>query len=124
MRRGGTLGVCGSYGEQCSYTRTGAEHGQTLSDRLRLARCGICLYWPRILGTGTTTMPGRSKQTELERVSRALRTQSGSNRALLRATDETTLLREICRVVVEEAGYCAVGVVRAEYDDGKTITPL
>ena len=66
----------------------------------------------------------RSKQEELERLGRALRTLSGSNRALLRADEEASLLREICRVVVEEAGYSAARVGRAEHDEGKTITQL
>jgi diguanylate cyclase (GGDEF)-like protein len=66
----------------------------------------------------------RSTQEELERLSRALRTLSGSNRALLRADDESSLLREVCRVVVEEAGYRAAMVGRAEHDEDKTITPL
>jgi diguanylate cyclase (GGDEF)-like protein len=65
-----------------------------------------------------------SKQEELERLSRALRTVSGSNRALLRADEEASLLKEICRVVVEEAGYSAALVCRAEHDEGKTVTPL
>src|SRR5438552_1136774 len=66
----------------------------------------------------------RSKQEELERLGRALRTVSGSNRALLRADDEPSLLREICRVVVEEGGYYSALVGRAEHDERKTITPL
>ena len=66
----------------------------------------------------------RTQQEELARVSRALRTLSGSNRALLRAEEEASLLREICRVVVEEAGYYSALVSRAEHDAGKTITPL
>jgi len=66
----------------------------------------------------------RSKHEEMERLSRALRTVSGSNRALLRADEEASLLREICRVVVEEAGYSAALVSRAEHDEGKTITLL
>ncbi len=66
----------------------------------------------------------RSKEEELERLGRALRTLSGSNRALLRAADEASLLKEICRVVVEEAGYSAALVTRAEHDERKTVTPL
>jgi diguanylate cyclase (GGDEF)-like protein len=66
----------------------------------------------------------RTQQEELARVSRALRTLSGSNRALLRAEEEASLLREICRVVVEEAGYYSALVTRAERDERKSITPL
>jgi diguanylate cyclase len=61
---------------------------------------------------------------ELQRLSRALWTLSASNRALLRAEDEQTLLQEICRVVVEEAGYASAIVARAEHDPHKHITTL
>ncbi len=65
-----------------------------------------------------------SRDEELQRVSRALRTLSGSNRALLRADDRQELLQAICRIVVEEAGYCAAAVVRAEHDERRSVTPL
>lgn len=41
---------------------------------------------------------------ELQRVHRALRTLSASNRALLRADDEGALFQEFCRIAVEEGG--------------------
>ena len=65
-----------------------------------------------------------SEHRELQRLGRALRTLSGSNRALLRVDDERSLLLEICRVVVEEAGYAAAIVVRAEHDEHKRGTTL
>jgi diguanylate cyclase (GGDEF)-like protein len=66
-----------------------------------------------------------SSQEDFQRLSRALRTLSGSNRALLRVEGgEAALLQEICRVIVEEAGYSAAVVSRAEDDAAKTITPL
>jgi len=66
-----------------------------------------------------------SGQEEFQRLGRALRTLSGSNRALLRVEGgEAALLQEICRVIVEEAGYSAAVVSRAEDDAAKTITPL
>ncbi|MGH6626063.1 MAG: bifunctional diguanylate cyclase/phosphodiesterase [Burkholderiaceae bacterium] len=61
---------------------------------------------------------------ELEYLSRALRTLSGCNRALLRAEDESELLGEICRLIVDEAGYRFAWVGRAERDETKTVTPL
>ncbi|MGE0862588.1 MAG: PAS domain S-box protein [Vicinamibacterales bacterium] len=42
---------------------------------------------------------------ELRRVNRALRTISHCNQALVHATDEESLLNEICRGVVDEGGY-------------------
>ena len=68
--------------------------------------------------------PHRSKPRELERLGRALRTLSAANRALLRASDEPALLQEICRVIVEVAGYRAAMVVRAERDEARGITTL
>src|SRR5471032_220718 len=66
----------------------------------------------------------RSRQGELERLSRALRTLSGSNHALLRAEAEPALLHEICRVIVEDAGYRMAMVSRVDHDERKSITPL
>ncbi|NML17925.1 bifunctional diguanylate cyclase/phosphodiesterase [Azohydromonas caseinilytica] len=66
----------------------------------------------------------RSRQDEHQRLERALRTLSGCNRALLRAKDETTLLQEICRVVVEEGRYCLVRIGRAEHDEARTVSTL
>ncbi|NQD92555.1 GAF domain-containing protein, partial [Pseudomonas sp. CrR25] len=57
-------------------------------------------------------------------LNRALRTLSGCNRALLRAEDEATLLQEICRVIVEEAGYRLAWVGRAEQGAAKLVTPM
>ncbi|SFP84534.1 bifunctional diguanylate cyclase/phosphodiesterase [Pseudomonas borbori] len=57
-------------------------------------------------------------------LNRALRTLSGCNRALLRAEDEATLLQDICRVIVEQAGYRLAWVGRAEHDPAQTVTPV
>jgi diguanylate cyclase (GGDEF)-like protein len=65
-----------------------------------------------------------SVQDEQQRLERALRTLNGCNRAVLRAREEAALLQEICRVVVEEAGYCLARIGRAEHDVEQTITPL
>ena len=65
-----------------------------------------------------------SREQELQRTSRALRTLSGSNHALLRLTDRQALLKEICRVVVEEAGYGAAIVIRVDGGDPPVFTPL
>ncbi|WP_439887682.1 bifunctional diguanylate cyclase/phosphodiesterase [Pseudomonas sp. MBLB4123] len=61
---------------------------------------------------------------EHQYLTRALRTLSGCNRALLRAGDEATLLQEICRVIVEQCGYRMAWVGRAEQDAAKTVTPM
>ena len=65
-----------------------------------------------------------SDSEEFQRLARALRTLSGCHRALLRASDEPALLREICRLVVEEAGYRLARIGRAEQDADQSVTVL
>ena len=57
----------------------------------------------------------------LRRSNRELRAISTCNQVLLRATDEQSLLKEICRIVCEEAGYRAAWVGYAEHDEAKGV---
>ena len=62
-------------------------------------------------------------EEELRRVNRALRMLNDSNQALIRTTDEASLLNEICRIVVEVGGYRMAWVGFAEHDEAKTVRP-
>ena len=68
--------------------------------------------------------PATLTPAEIGRMMRALHTISAANHALLQATDEADLLRDICRVVVEENGYRLAWVSYAEHDEQKSIRPL
>src|SRR5258706_1793649 len=61
---------------------------------------------------------------EMQRLMRALQTLSAVNRALLQAVDESALLQEICRVVVDDSGYRLAWASYAELDDAKSIRPV
>jgi len=61
---------------------------------------------------------------EIQRVARALKTLSAGNHALLHATEENALLREVCRIVVEEGGQPMAWVGYAERDPQKTVRPV
>ncbi len=61
---------------------------------------------------------------ELKRTNRALRTLSGGNHALIRATDEVSLLQTMCRVAVEVGGYRIAWVGFAEQNSEKTVQPV
>ena len=65
----------------------------------------------------------RRKET-LHRVNRALKTFSECNQAVVRATDELHLMRDICRIIVEVGGYRVAWVGIAEHDGAKTIRPV
>ena len=60
----------------------------------------------------------------LRRLNRELRAISNCNQVLLRATDEQSLLKEICRIVCEEAGYRMAWVGYAEHDEAKSVRPV
>ncbi len=68
----------------------------------------------------------KRKQAEeaLRRLNRELRAISNCNQALLRATDEQSLLEEICRIVCEEAGYRMAWVGYAERDEANSVRPV
>ncbi|WP_224984759.1 hybrid sensor histidine kinase/response regulator [Geomonas agri] len=60
----------------------------------------------------------------LFRVNRALKTFSGCNQALVRATDELQLMKDVCRTIVATGGYKLAWVGMAEHDDWKTVRPV
>ena len=61
-------------------------------------------------------------ESELRRFNRALRTTSECNMALVRATDEASLLRDVCGIIVRLGGYqlAWVGYV-ADAEDGSPV---
>ena len=61
---------------------------------------------------------------ERRRVDRARQALSRCNQALIRAVDEPQFLRELCRVIVEVAGYRLCWVGYAEHDEAKSVRPV
>jgi PAS domain S-box-containing protein len=57
----------------------------------------------------------------LRRANRALRLFSLCNTAVVHAIDENALLRELCRIAVDEAGYRLAWVGRAEHDPTRSV---
>lgn len=108
------------------------------SENQNLTKCGrtITCYWtntPLRLSDGNTAGVmsmvqdiTKRKQTEeaLHRLNRELRAISECNQILMRATDETSLLKDICRVVCEEAEYRIAWVGYRENDEAKTVRPI
>jgi PAS domain S-box-containing protein len=63
-------------------------------------------------------------ETQLRRLNRTNRALSRCNEALIRATDESTLLQQICDLVIEEAGYRLCWVGFAEHNAAKSVRPV
>lgn len=63
-------------------------------------------------------------EAQVKRTTRALRALSQCNRALVRAEGEAELLAEVCRILVETAGYVAAGVAYPADDQPKRLVPV
>jgi PAS domain S-box-containing protein len=63
-------------------------------------------------------------EAQLLRINRANRALSRCNEALVRASDESSFLQQICNLIVEEGSYRLCWVGRAENDKAKSVVPL
>jgi len=77
-----------------------------------------------IMETNNDITQRQRAEEALRRLNRELRAISNCNQALLRATDEQSLLKEICRIVCEEAGYRVAWVGYADPDEEKSVRPV
>lgn len=80
----------------------------------------------RLIGVSTVASDiseRRKAERELIAVNRALKTLSSGNMSLIHATDESTLLREMCRTIVEVGGYRFAWVGYADGDCNKLPEP-
>lgn len=66
------------------------------------------------------------KQTEkkLLKLNRTLQAFTASTHALLKATDELSLLQEICQIITQSCGYSMTWIGFAEYDEVKSVRPV
>jgi PAS domain S-box-containing protein len=78
----------------------------------------------QLVGTAMDITDRKRAEETLRRLNRELRAISNCNQILLRATDEQSLLKEICRIVCEEAGYRMAWVGYAEHDKARSVRPV
>ncbi|MGM0593075.1 MAG: PhnD/SsuA/transferrin family substrate-binding protein [Pseudomonadota bacterium] len=78
----------------------------------------------RMIGTVQDVTELRRAEHEAQRLNRALRTLSLCNTALVHAEEETALVADICRILVEHGGYLFAWVGYAEGDERKSIRPV
>ena len=86
------------------------EEGEWLVDTLLTVAGLLGLLFKRI-----------SVEDKLRKTSRALRVLSDCNQFIIRAMDESGLLNDICRVVVDPGGYRMALIAFAEHDANKSI---
>jgi len=77
-----------------------------------------------ILDTNNDITERKQVEEALHRSNRELRAISNCNQILLRATDEQSLLEQICRIICDEADYRPVWVSYIEHDEAKSVRPV
>ena len=60
----------------------------------------------------------------LKHLNRELFAIKECNKAMIRASSEQELLKEVCRIVCEVAGYRLAWIGMIEHDEGKTVRPV
>jgi PAS domain S-box-containing protein len=66
----------------------------------------------------------KKREEELRKLNRTLTALSNSSKAMMRATNESEYLKEVCKIVVEDCGHKMVWIGFAEEDEGKTVRPV
>ena len=66
----------------------------------------------------------KQAEEKINLLNRILRVISAVNQIIVRATDEASLLNEICRTIVEVGGYRLAWVGFAEHDRAKSVLPV
>ncbi len=114
-------------------TRAGRWEGELLHTKKDGSQLVVASRWAlqrnnkgapvAILETNNDITERKHAEEALRRLNRELRALSNCNQTLLRATDEQSLLEEICRIVCQEAGYRTAWVAYAEHDEAKSVRP-
>jgi len=78
----------------------------------------------RVIGIAMDVTDRRRQEEDLHRLNRTLLALGMSGQAMLRATDETTYLQDVCRIIVEDCGHPMVWIGYAEQDAAKSVRPM
>lgn len=75
----------------------------------------------RVIGTVQVVTELKAAEDALRKSNRALKTLSSCNEALIHATNESQLLQQICRIIVDVGGYRLAWVGYVQYDEQKSV---
>lgn len=79
---------------------------------------------PLALELGIDITEVKKAEENIHRVNRQLKALSDCNEAVVRATDELELNKEVCKIIVETGGYRLAWVGYVEQDKEKTVRPV
>ncbi len=66
----------------------------------------------------------KKAERELQQLNRTLQAHTASNKAMLRATNETELLNEVCKIAVEVCGHAMIWIGYVQDDEEKSVRPV
>ena len=81
---------------------------------------GRCIH---LVGSVHDITERKQSELKIQRLNRHLRAISDANQISVRATDESSLLTQVCRCIVETGGYRIAWVGFAEHDPEKSVRP-
>lgn len=94
--------------------------GETLGTVIKAANDSVIGY----IGVIRDITERKQSEKAKTKVDRALRTLSQCNEILIRAVDESALLQDMCRLIVEVGGYRMAWVGYLQQDEIKSIKPM
>ncbi|MDD5730867.1 MAG: ATP-binding protein [Candidatus Omnitrophica bacterium] len=66
----------------------------------------------------------KRNERKLQNLNRTLRALSDSNEAMMRASEESDYLNQVCRIIIEDCGHSMVWIGVAENDEAKSVRPV
>ncbi|MHC9541184.1 MAG: response regulator [Vulcanimicrobiota bacterium] len=112
------------FGEHDDETLLLMEYSQPLGARERRLYNIFARHLERILTTTRNIIMRKQAEERLRSVNRALTAISLCNESVVRASDEMSLLGNICRIIVETGGYRMAWVGYSDKDNPKAILPV
>ncbi|MGV8120790.1 MAG: response regulator [Candidatus Xenobiia bacterium LiM19] len=112
------------FGERGDETLLLMEYSHPLGARERRLYNIFARHLERILTTTRNIIMRKQAEERLRSVNRALTAISLCNESVVRASDELSLLGNICRIIVETGGYRMAWVGYSDKDDPNAILPV
>ena len=79
---------------------------------------------PLVIAAARDITERKRREKELGKLNRTLRAFSHSDQAMLRVSDESEYLKEICKIIIEDCGHALVWIGFAENDAAKSVRPV
>jgi PAS domain S-box-containing protein len=66
----------------------------------------------------------KQEEKQIQKLNRTLKALSASNKILMRATEESAYLQDVCRIIIEDCSHAMVWIGYAQEDEAKSVRPV